>query len=345
MTLIDRRVWFAPVALVAALVALVALAPPAAAQVTNIRVGTIAAEGTPWHQILQEMGQAWQKVSGGKVRITIYAGTLGDESDMIRRMRSNSLQCAAVTSVGLETIAKELSALSIPLLFKTYDELDFVRDRLTPRHEKALEDKGFIVLNWGDAGWVRFFSVKPAPTLNDLRQMKLFTWAGSPQAEEMYKDAGFRPVPLAPTDILQSLQTRVIEAFPAPAIGALGYQWFGLAKNMLDLKFAPIVGATIITKASWDKFDAPLREALMKEARGAGARLKDEIRKIEDTAVVEMQKRGLKVVTMTPEAEREWQETAEKFYGRVRGEIVQPREFDEVMALVKEYRATRGKGK
>jgi TRAP-type C4-dicarboxylate transport system substrate-binding protein len=330
---------------VAATLLCLALGTPATAQVTTLRVGTLAGEGTPWHQVLQDIGARWQKVSGGKVRLTIFAGTLGDESDMIRRMRSNSLQMAAVTSVGLETIAKELSALSIPLLFKSYEELDYVRDRINPRLEKVLEEKGFVVLNWGDAGWVRFFSVRPAPRLDDLRQMKLFTWAGSPQAEEMYKDAGFRPVPLAPTDILQSLQTKMIEAFPAPAIGALGFQWFGLAKNMLDLKFAPIVGATIITRTAWERIDPSLRDAMMREAREIGERSKAEIRRLEETAVVEMQKRGLTVVPLSPAAEKEWQDTAERFYGRVRGEIVQPREFDEVMALVKEYRASHGKAR
>lgn len=320
-------------------------ASTASAQVINIKAGTLAGEGTPWHQVLLDMGQKWREVSGGKVKLTIYAGTLGDETDMIRKMRINQLQAAAITSVGLETITRELSALSIPLLFRNYEELDYVRSKITPRLEKALADKGFIVLNWGDAGWVRFFSVRPAPTLNDMRRMKLFVWAGNPQTEEMYKDAGFRPVPLPPTEILQSLQTGVIEAFPAPAIGALGFQWFGLAKNMVDIKFAPIIGATVVTKTAWDRIDPGTRDALAREARAAGDRLKADIRKIEDTAVAEMVKRGLKITPLAPGAEQEWQQTAEKFYGRIRGEYILPADFDEVMSLVKEFRAAKGKGK
>lgn len=323
-----------------ALLAALAFVLPAASQTTTLKIGTLAGEGTPWHQSLQEMGQKWREASGGKIKVAIYAGTLGDEADIIRKMRINQIQVAAVTSTGLETIAKETAALCIPLLFQNWDEVDFVREKIAPRLEKVLEEKGFIVLNWGDAGWVRFFSVRPAPTLNDLRRLKLFVWAGDPRAEELYKDAGFKPVPLPPTEILQGLETGVIEAFPAPAIGALGFQWFGLAKNMLDLNYAPIVGATIITKAAWDKLDPQLRQALLNESRAAGAQLKTKVRQLDETAVEEMKKRGLKVVTMTGEARREWQMTAEKFYGRIRGEIVQPREFDEVVALVQEFRAS-----
>jgi TRAP-type C4-dicarboxylate transport system substrate-binding protein len=256
-------------------------------------------------------------------------------------MGLKQIQVAAVTSVGLETITKDCAALSIPMLFQSNEELDYVRERMEPKLEKALEAKGFIVLNWGDGGWVRFFSVRPAKTIGEFKKLKLFTWAGSPQAEELYKDAGFRPVPLAPSDILQSLQTGIIEAFPAPPIAALAFQWFGLAKNMIDMKFAPIIGATIITKEAWEQIDPNLRPILMKEARAAGERLKKEIRQIDDQAILEMKKRNLVVYTPTPAEYQEWKQTVEKFYPRIRGEIVQPADFDEVKRLVDEYRARK----
>jgi TRAP-type transport system periplasmic protein len=332
---------------IACLAAALLLPGSAPAQTFAVKIGTIAPEGSPWHEILLDMGQKWRTASGGKVTIRIYAGTQGDEPEMIRKMRIGQLHAAAVTSVGLDTITPEMSALSIPLLFNTYDEVDYVRDRISPRLTKALEDKGFYALNFGDAGWIRFFTKRPATNIDELRAMKLFTWAGTPATEEMYKDAGFRPVPLAPTDILSALQTGLIEAFPAPAAGALSYQWFGLAKNMTDIKFAPIVGATIITKDAWDriaKIDPALPAVLMKEAQAAGERLKDTIRKLDDEAIDAMVKRGLTVVKVSPEAEREWRQSAEKFYGRIRGEFIQPADFDEVMALVKEYRARKSTG-
>ena len=62
----------------------------------------------------------------------------------------------------------------------------------------------------------------------------------------------------------------MIEAFPAPATAALANQWFGLAKNMMDIKFAPVVGATIITKAAWDRIDPSLRPTLLTAGAGDG---------------------------------------------------------------------------
>jgi TRAP-type C4-dicarboxylate transport system substrate-binding protein len=79
----------------------------------------------------------------------------------------------------------------------------------------------------------------------------------------------------------------------------------------------------------------------MKEARTAGERLKKEIRQIDDQAILEMKKRNLVVYTPTPAEYQEWKQTVEKFYPRIRGEIVQPADFDEVKRLVDEYRARK----
>jgi TRAP-type C4-dicarboxylate transport system substrate-binding protein len=326
------------------IVSVEAQAPPAGPEIV-IKVGTLAPEGTPWYEVIQEVGAKWKQASGGRISFIIFGGGVqGDETDMIRKMRYNQLQMGAFTTVGLESITPEMSALWIPLLFQSYDELDYVRGKLDARFEKALGDKGFVVLNWGDAGWVKYFAKKPIPTLKALQAQKLFTWGGDTNSIEMYKDAGFQVVPLAPTEILTSLQTGMIEAFPAPATLALANQWFGLAKNMLDIKFAPVVGGTVITKKAWDSIDPALRPTLMTLARETGAKFTPQIRKLETDAIDAMVKRGLQVQKLTPQTEQEWQQMAEKFYPKIRGTIVPADLFDEVRRLVAEYRAQKRPG-
>jgi TRAP-type C4-dicarboxylate transport system substrate-binding protein len=308
----------------------------------TIKVGTLAPEGTPWYDVIQEIGAGWKKASGGQISLTIYGGGVqGDEAAMVSKMRGGSLQMGAFTMVGLQTISADMNALAIPLLFQNYDELDYVRGKLNTRLEKALADKGFVVLTWGEAGWVKYFAKKPIPTLKALQALKLFVWAGDSEAEEMYKNAGFQIVPLPATDILMNLQRNMIEAFPAPATIALAKQWFGLAKNMMDIKFAPIVGATIINKAAWDRIDPKLRPTLLTVARETGAKYTPKIRALETEAIAEMVKRDLKIQTLTPQAEAEWQRTAETFYPKIRGTLVPADLFDDVRRLVLEYRAQK----
>ncbi|HJZ13562.1 MAG TPA: TRAP transporter substrate-binding protein DctP [Acidobacteriota bacterium] len=308
----------------------------------TIKLGTLVPSGSPWHDILKEMGDRWKAASGGAVQLKIFAGGVaGDEPDMIRKLRIGQLQAAAVTSVGLGSIDKATEALQIPLAFSSYEELDYVRDRISGRLENILLQRGFVVLNWGDGGWVYFFVQKPTNRVADLKTMKLFTWAGDPAAVELWKESGFHPVPLATTDALPALQTGMINAYDTTAIFALSTQWFPFTKYMIDLKWAPLTGATIINKSTWEKIPEQHRPALLEAARDAGKKLREQIRGKEKEAIQAMVKRGLQVLPVSPEVENEWRQTAEKVYPKIRKDLVPTEYFDEVIRLRDEYRKTK----
>ena len=186
----------------------------------ELRIATVAPAGSSFHKRLQALGNEWSHGAGG-VSMNIYAGTQGGELQIVRRMRVGQIQGAMLSSVGLAQIERSVTALQyMPMMFRDWDDVDAVREKLRPDLERRLNDAGYVVMFWADAGWVRFFGKKPFVTPDDLRKLKLFTWAGSPQQVEIYKSAGFNPVPLETADILPGLQTGLIEAVPAPPADA-----------------------------------------------------------------------------------------------------------------------------
>src|SRR5262249_49435136 len=126
----------------------------------------------------------------------------------------------------------------------------------------------------------------------------------------LYRDLGFRPIPLAITDMLQSLATGLIEAFDVPPLFALSDQSFALAKNMLDVKWAPVIGATVIDKRAWEKIPEDLRPELLRASRAAGDEFRTQIRAMGDTAIEEMKNRRLNVVSVTPDEVAQWRKLA-----------------------------------
>ena len=319
------------------LVLLPAVAAVPAESAVLVKMGTVAPEGSVWHRIFQEMGAAWKD---SDVELRIYpGGVLGDEPDLVRKMRIGQIHAAALTSTGLADIDAGVNALGVPMMFRSYEELDYVRERIRRKLEKRLEARGFVVLNWGDAGWVMFFAKQPFAHPDDVRKMKLFAWAGDNDAIELWKVAGFQPISLAATDILPGLQTGLINAFDTTPLLALSSQWFGLAPHMLDLKWAPLVGATVIRKGTWEKIPASRRQAVLNAAREAGDRLKGEVRTLNRQAIGAMQQHGLTVHRASDEVEAAWRETAEALYPRIRGGVVPADMFDEVLRLRDEFRA------
>src|SRR6476660_1482415 len=125
------------------------LAAPASAQEVRIKLGTLAPSGSTWHTLLKEMGQKWGEASGGKVKLVIYpGGVLGNEGDMVKKMRIGQLQAAALTTIGLHEVSPDPQAIDVPMMIDSFATYDYVVSRLKPRLTKALADKGYIVINW-----------------------------------------------------------------------------------------------------------------------------------------------------------------------------------------------------
>ncbi len=320
------------------IIALFLLAAALPAQ-TVIRLGTLVPKGSRWHEILLNMGEEWKKASGGKIELKIYpGGEQGDEPEMVQKVRIKKLQAVAISGAGLSGIDAAVSALQVPMMLDSYEELDFVRDKISDRLQKGLAQRGFIVLNWGDAGWVHFFTKQPAARPDEIRKLKLCVLQGDNSTFELYKINGFHPVALAATDILTGLQTGLIDAFQAPPLIALSNQWFGGAHNMLDIHFAQLVGATLIDKTVWDKIPAPVQKEMLASAKTAGVALREEIRKAEASSVPMMQQFGLNVVHADAKALAEWRQLSESIWPKLRATMVPPDLFDEVKRLRDEYR-------
>lgn len=317
------------------------LIPSAAFAAGQLRIGTLAPKNSLYHRQLMEVGEAWRNAAGDGAKYLIYPdGSQGGETDMARRMRIGQLQGALLSVVGLREIEPSIAALqNMPLLFRSWDEVDYVREKMRPVMEKKFLDKGFVVLAWGDAGWVRFFSKEAAQRPDDFRRMKFFAWAGEAEQQEIMKSLGYTPVPLETSDILPSIQTGMINAVPATPYFALASQVYTTAPHMLDINWAPIVGALVVTRKSWDEMSPAAREALRSAGEKAGLQMRTRARQEVDEAVEAMKKRGLQVHRPTPEQMKEWNELAEALYPRIRGRMVPAETFDEVFALLKAYRA------
>src|SRR5574343_1277321 len=260
----------------AALVLGASVALGAVAADKQLRIGTLAPKNSLYHRQLMELGEAWRDAQGGSGKYLVFPDcSQGGETDMVRRMRIGQLQGGLLSVVGLREIEPSIAALqNMPLMFRSWEEVDYVREKMRPAMEKKFLDKGFVVLAWGDAGWVRFFSKEPGLRPDDFKKMKFFAWAGENEQQDIMKSLGYTPVPLETSDILPAIQTGMITAVPATPYFALASQIYATAPHMLDINWAPIVGALVVTKKAWDDMSPATQEALRAAGDKAGAQMR-----------------------------------------------------------------------
>jgi TRAP-type C4-dicarboxylate transport system substrate-binding protein len=323
-----------------ALLALIAIFASADARAREvIKLGTLAPEGSPWHEALREIGERWSALSGGEIELRIYpGGVAGNEGDSIRKMRVGQLQAAALSSRGLSDLAPSFGAYLLPMVLASYEELDYVLTRHRPALEAELEANGYKAIAWGDAGFVHFFTQRPVARPDDLKTQRLFWWETGDVYIEAWKDAGFQPVPLSSTELHTALQSGLINAFGAPPLAALSFQWFPLAPHMTRLNWSPLLGVTVVKLDVWNKIPERLRAQMLQAAEDAGASQKSATRELSDQAIAVMQQHGLTVHDVPAEAMREWEESARAAYPKLIGAAVPPAAAAEVLRLREEFR-------
>ncbi len=265
--------------------ALLAVVPCARAQEVTIKLGTLAPVGSTWHELLKELAEKWAQASGGKVKLRIYAGgTQGSEGDMVRKMAVGQLQAASITSVGMHDIVKEPQALTVPLMFDSWAELEHVFRKVQPQLETLLEKRGYVALQWSEVGQLKFFCTRPYQTPADMKDAKVFSWEGDPAAVEAWKAAGFTPVVLSSTDVVPSLQTGMINCVTQVPLYVLTARLFDKASYMSDVNWGFLVGATLVKKDAWERVPADLRPKLIQIARELGRQVDAEVSRLNDDA-------------------------------------------------------------
>ena len=300
-------------------------------------MATLAPEGTEWHGLLVELGQQWKVVTDGDVRLRIYpGGVVGDERDMIRKMRIGQIHGAAISNEGMTEINPYFTTFYMPMMYQSYDEVDFVRDRLSNELLNKTEENGFKILTMVDVGWAYWFSTEPIYTPDDLKNNKIFIWAGDYKSAQLYEKHGYQPVPLAMTDVLSGLQTGLITSLGFNPLYALAQQLFGIADNMLDMKWGNLTAAIIIDLKTWNKIKPEYQESMLSVAKSIGDGFQQKNRYDSDKSVEVMKKYGLKVNTPTPEQVKIWDELIKSMGPDIRGSLIEENAFDRLMEIKKE---------
>ena len=98
-------------------------------------------------QIFNDMNQELRAQTGGRVGFKIFGGfALGDEMDVLRKLRIGYVHAAAFTTASLSDLNPDMRVLQIPFLFNTYDEVDHVLEALAETSRRVSPRK--VTKSW-----------------------------------------------------------------------------------------------------------------------------------------------------------------------------------------------------
>ena len=317
-----------------ALSALAAVAPAAWADPVEIKISTLAPPGSAWAKIMEEGGRKIAEKTANRVTVKYYFGTQGDERDSVRKMRLGQIDGAALTAVGLGLIKGDVRILELPFLFKNDKELDYVRTKMAPDFEKQFDDAGYVLLAWGDVGWVHLYSNIPINSVADLNKTKMCAWTDDPIVRAFFKKLGVNGVPLGVPDVLPSLQTGTIDACYASPLVAIAFQWYTKVKFATETTISYSIGALILRKEIFTKLSPEDQKAVREVGVEVGQSLMKIVRRDNERAAKAMTKSGVTFVPTPPQMVTELENTSHEVWSELGGGTIYP---TELLEKIKKY--------
>jgi len=304
-----------------------------------IKLATLAPEGSSWIKTFNVLNKEVMNRTENKVQFKIYpGGVLGDEMDMLRKLKIGQLQGVAFTSAGLSTLYKEMDVLQIPFLFQTYEEVDTVLKKMDSSFRKGLEDNGYVLLGWSEAGFVYLMSTVPIASVADLKKARVWIWEESPMAKAIFDEAGVKAIPLTVPDVLVGLQTGLVDVVYTPPTGAISFQWFTKIKYLTDVPLVYLAGGVVVKKDIFKQIPQNYHNFILESFQGHLDQLKIITRNENRDAIKVMVRNGVKIITPSKDQIDEYKSLSNKAMGHIGGHTFSKKVLDEVTSLLESYR-------
>lgn len=310
-----------------------------------LKVGTLAPEGSVWMERLREIMGEIETASNGRVKAIFYpGGVMGDEPDMIKKMRYGQLQVGGFTIHGTITIAPEMAVMSLPFLFEDFDELDYLRKKMFPEFQEIFRKKGFMLLSWVDqGGFINYYSKSEIRSPEDMKKLKVWAWSGEPVNIATAKSFGITPITTPVPEVLPSLQTGLIDTFPTTPLACIALQWYTQIKYiiLMNLRYEP--GVVVQTLDSWNKTPEDIKKITLEAAERFEPKAIASIRLASNKALMSMVSQGIKLINLTPEEKEVFRKMSRSVYDELAGKLYPKELLDRILKELDDYRAQKRK--
>lgn len=308
----------------------------ASAEPVVIKLATSAPNGSLWFKELSKIGTVVEKLTEGRVKIKIFGGSvLGDDKQVLDKMKFGQVQAAAFTGVGLGEIVTRTRLMELPFVFDNPAQIDCALDRMLPGFEKDLEKAGYVNLGWAEQGLIYVFSGQQIKSTQDMAKAKPWVWGADPLARSIFEVFGLKPVPLALQDVYMSLQSGIIDTVYISPAALTGLGWQSKAPYMIDVPVVNGAGAVLVKKEVWDKIAPADQEILLKTSKSVLTSLTKRAREENIKAVkVLEEKSGVKVFSVSSADRAGFSKKGAESADRLVGKLFTKKELEEFRSVV-----------
>ena len=279
----------------------------------TIKIATISPDGTMWMQEMRAGAKEVKKRTQGRVKLKFYpGGVMGSDENVLRKMRIGQLQGGAVTTGSLRSVYPDLDVYSLPYLFSSLEQVDYVREKMDQLLLDALEKKGYVSFGFAEGGFTYMMSDSSLYTVEDVRKQKVWIPGGNKVGEAVFSSAEISPVTLPVSDVLTGLQTGLVNTVITSPIGAIALQWHTRVKYVIDVPLTYIAAMLVIDKKAFNKIKQDDQTIVREVMRAAFKRIDAANRRDNLAAQAALKQQGIEYVTLPKASLDAWYAIGDK---------------------------------
>jgi TRAP-type transport system periplasmic protein len=246
----------------------------------------------------QRLQAAMDNATGGAVQIDLFpSAQLGENSAVLEQL---TLGSDVITQVGPGTIAQYVPNYSVvvhPFLYKNWDEAQRVfTSPLVKGWEQDLAKHNIKLLCFFNFGTRDLYTRNnPVRTPADTAGMKIRV---QPVAiyTELVRSMGGQPTPMPWPEVYSAL-SQGVNAAEAPPNAILDQKHYESAKFYMKTNHILDAAVVVMSLRAFNALSPPQQEALEKEAKNACDWMTAESSKVYESAVAELERRGMTIVS------------------------------------------------
>lgn len=283
------------------------------ADAKRLKIATLAPAGTTWMKEMKIGANLIAERTEGRVKLKFYpGGVMGNDQSVHRKIKIGQLHGGAFTPGGLAQVDSGIQSLGLPMMFKSFDEVDYVRARMDPVIKQQMEANGFVLLGISEGGFVRILSKKPMQNLESIRNSKVWVPAGDRIGQMAMSALGITPISLPISDVFTGLQTGLIDTVTVNPTAAIAFQWHTSTSYMTEVPISYLIGVMAIQKKAFDKL-SPGDQQIVREEVGKVFKRLDTINRSDNQAAkAALKNQGITFVTPDPGEIERWKSISDQ---------------------------------
>ncbi len=274
----------------------------------TIKIATLSPEGTFWMKHMRVGAKEIKEKTQGRVKFKFYpGGVMGNDENVLRKIRIGQLHGASVTVGTLSQSTPDTTLYGLPYLFSSLDDAAEIRKTTDPMLSKEIEKNGFVNFGFAQGGFTYLMSKEPIRSLDDLRERKSWIPEKSDVGLAVYRYVGVSPISLPLSDVLTGLQTGLINTITTSPIGALALQWHTHIEYVTDQPLNYLTAMLTIDKKVFKKL-SETDQAIVREVMEKVYRKIDQQNKLDNIAARKaLINQGVKFIKLSEKDKEEWE--------------------------------------